>query len=148
MLDIFGREITKGEMFPMSRLLLPAANAQQDDHPIEPLMRQWNNANLNPDEQIAPSPMRRNDYYVYAPGGVKTKLETPSDKTAFEKKVGEEFARRTKNLARTLSGKPLPANFKDMIDNIRSEVRRETRQNFITSPFQIAKDRLKSNTSK
>ena len=144
MMDMFGRESVKEEFFPMSRLFIPSANAPLEEHPIEPMIREWNNKNLDKDEQIAPSPMRGSDYYIYGPGGVKTKLDTPSDKTIFEKKVGQEFAKRMSNLSSYLKDKPLPNDFKKLVDDARSEARRVTRQNFITSPFQQATDRLKS----
>jgi hypothetical protein len=142
-IDIYGQDVKKDELFPGSRILIPAATAQTKLHPIEEHITAWNNANMN--DKIQPTNLGRRDYYVTGPNKAKVPLITPKERTEFERRVAREFVKSLDIIAANVKPTELPEKFDDIIRNARADAKRKVRGEFIASPFNAARELQQGN---
>lgn len=138
LIDLWGEEVEKGGN-AFTRLLVPLASKQKDQHPIQSHLDDWNMA--NPDNPIQPTTIRTVDTYVYGPDGkTKVALTDPKDIERFERELGHEFSSRAKALAATIDKIGPPEDLKKLMDAIRTDARTQVRKTFNkTSAFQRRK---------
>lgn len=145
MKDVFGNEIEKGGN-GFLRILFPVANKQTEQHPIVPLLHEWNNKHVS--EKIQPVPMDRSGYFIYGTDGkTKIPLVTPQEKSALQSLAGRYFDATARTMAENLAvakkdGGELPSNFDDQVKTALSKARTAARQSLLqSSPFLAAKQK-------
>ncbi len=131
-IDIFGRDVEKGEMFPGSRLIIRSADKQQPRLPIQEHIQAWNSKNLN--EQFKPTGLRSTDYYGYV-GKQKQPITDPVMRSEMDRAIGQEFARRSTIMAENNDPQNLPEDFGEKLKDLYSDVKSEVRKKMLASPF-------------
>lgn len=131
-IDLFGRDVEKGEMFPGSRLIIRSADKQQPRLPIQKHITSWNNKNLN--DQFKPTGLRNTDYYGYI-GKQKQPITDPVMRSEMDRAIGQEFSRRSQIMAENNDPNNLPKDFGKKLRDLYSDVKSDVRKKMLVSPF-------------